>query len=196
MDWNKFAGKVWPWQLRNFPAVRANPHWPLMGICEEAGELMHARLKMEQGIRGSPEEWAAKIKDALADISIFTMSACAVNDWDAQRVATGWEILTPLGDNAERIAIFRLYGHAGRISETLAQLESGQDFQVAPNAPEGGILYGFTSLVMMRVNALAELRGWDLGEITQETWERVVSKRDWQANPITGEKLNAPPSEE
>jgi len=57
------------WVQYNFPG---QPAWqPLLGICEEAGELCHAHLKGEQGIRAVGPE---KKEDALGDIFIYMMS--------------------------------------------------------------------------------------------------------------------------
>lgn len=58
-----------PWQAHNFPG---RPSWqPLLGAVEELGELAHSFLKREQDIRGTADEHAAKIKDAVADTIIF-----------------------------------------------------------------------------------------------------------------------------
>lgn len=48
-------------------------HRPLIGAAEELGELCHAHLKNEQGIRGTPEEWVAAKKDAIGDILIYLL---------------------------------------------------------------------------------------------------------------------------
>jgi len=61
------------WVDHNFPG---QPSWqPLLGIGEEVGELMHAHLKAEQGIRGVMRVSASALKeDALGDIFIYMMS--------------------------------------------------------------------------------------------------------------------------
>lgn len=57
-----------PWAAHNFGE---RPSWmPLMGALEELGELAHAHLKTEQGIRTSEDHRAAKV-DALADIIVY-----------------------------------------------------------------------------------------------------------------------------
>lgn len=33
-------------------------------------------------------------------------------------------------------------------------------------------------------------KGWDLGEIVETTWTRTVEKRNWRANPTTGEEAS------
>lgn len=65
------------WTTKNFgpPASRNKLH-PVLGVAEEAGELCHAALKMDQGIRGTTEEHLEKMKDALGDIVIYMADVC------------------------------------------------------------------------------------------------------------------------
>jgi NTP pyrophosphatase (non-canonical NTP hydrolase) len=79
MNLNEMQKEVAEWSLKNFgpgPAYR-----PLLGVCEEAGELAHAHLKQEQGIRDNPLKLEADAKDAVADIIIFLMDYCARRGW-------------------------------------------------------------------------------------------------------------------
>jgi len=62
------------WAQKNFGD---QPAWhALLGVVEEAGELCHAYLKREQGIRGTREEHDAEILDAVGDIVIFLINFC------------------------------------------------------------------------------------------------------------------------
>lgn len=70
--------EVAEWGKRNFP--NALPHQPLLGVAEETGELSHAHLKMEQGIRGTLEEHKAAKIDAVGDIMVFLSHYCSLND--------------------------------------------------------------------------------------------------------------------
>ena len=56
---------------------------PLLGICEETGELCHAHLKRSQGIRTN-ENHEAKIKDALGDIFIYMCDYANRNELDLE----------------------------------------------------------------------------------------------------------------
>ena len=60
------------WEQHNFP----NKIWQhaFMGMVEELGELSHALLKQEQGIRGDKNELELLAKDAIGDLLIFTTS--------------------------------------------------------------------------------------------------------------------------
>ena len=73
-----------PWVEHNF-APRP-PHIPLLGALEELGELAHAHIKQEQGIRGTPAELEAEGKDAIADVVIYLADYCSARDWDFQKI--------------------------------------------------------------------------------------------------------------
>lgn len=107
MQLDELQAKVKDWADQNFGPSVAPYHRNLLGLMEELGELAHAHLKREQGIRGTAEEHDSKAKDAIGDMMIFLMNYCSDRDWS-------------------------------------------------------------------------------LGEITQTTWEEVVRKRDWKANPTDG----------
>lgn len=80
------------WSDRNFPNVK--PYQPLLGALEELGELAHAHLKAEEGIRGTPAEHQAKKIDAVADVVIFLANYCSQNGIDFQdAVETTWNVV-------------------------------------------------------------------------------------------------------
>ncbi len=84
--------EVKQWADKNFGP--GTPAWhPLLGVCEEAGELCHAHLKGEQGIReGMDKQKIEAMKaDAVGDIVIFLMHYCAQEGLDFQKcVANVW----------------------------------------------------------------------------------------------------------
>ena len=66
------------WAAHNFP--NQDPHDALLGIMEEVGELAHAHLKYQQGIRGYTQtEYYAEASDAIGDIMIYLASYCNRN---------------------------------------------------------------------------------------------------------------------
>ncbi len=72
------------WLERNFPdsiSVSGTDR-SFKGLVEELGELAHHSLKMEQGIRGTPEEHLAEMKDAVGDLYIFLNSYCTSQGWN------------------------------------------------------------------------------------------------------------------
>lgn len=72
------------WVAKNFPDTRE--HHPLLGMVEEIGELSHAHLKAEQGIRGSAEKHIFDKKDALGDIVIYMLHYCEFQGFDLQSI--------------------------------------------------------------------------------------------------------------
>jgi NTP pyrophosphatase (non-canonical NTP hydrolase) len=90
MNFQEFQLEVLEWQLQNFPDSK--PYQPLLGLQEEVGELAHAHLKMEQGIRGSMAEHMAAKKDAVGDILIFLANYCCHNGIDmGEAVQETWD---------------------------------------------------------------------------------------------------------
>ena len=80
-DFKSLQMTIDTWARRNFGNARV-PYHPLLGVGEEVGELMHAHLKMEQGIRGTKEEHREAAKDAIGDIVIYLADYCNLNDYD------------------------------------------------------------------------------------------------------------------
>ncbi len=64
------------WELANFGEQK--PELALAGIFEELGELSHALLKHEQGIRGFENEayFQEQVQDAVGDVMIYLVSFC------------------------------------------------------------------------------------------------------------------------
>ena len=74
------------WAEHNFP--NRKPHQPLLGACEEIGELCHAHLKEEQDIRHVTNRKAEK-EDAVADVIIFLVDYCNQQDINLEKVLKG-----------------------------------------------------------------------------------------------------------
>lgn len=74
------------WSKRNFDNKK--PYQPILGAAEEVGELAHAYLKMEQGIRGTREEHLDAMKDAIGDCVVFLADICNQMGWDFDRIVS------------------------------------------------------------------------------------------------------------
>jgi NTP pyrophosphatase (non-canonical NTP hydrolase) len=72
------------WLEYNFPSQRE--YQPLLGMVEELGELAHAHLKHEQGIRGyTTTEYFRDAEDAIGDFVIYLASYCNTNAINLER---------------------------------------------------------------------------------------------------------------
>jgi NTP pyrophosphatase (non-canonical NTP hydrolase) len=90
VDLKKIQTEQAEWSRRNFD--NRKPHQPILGASEEVGELAHAYLKMEQGIRGTKEEHVAAMKDAVGDCVIFLMDLCNQMGWNFEEIVGGtWD---------------------------------------------------------------------------------------------------------
>ena len=90
LDLDELQSQVAAWSRKNFgdqPSYR-----PLLGVVEEVGELCHAHLKGEQGIRHTAAELVAMQKDAVGDIVIYLLDYCEREGIDlAECVVGAWE---------------------------------------------------------------------------------------------------------
>lgn len=64
------------WRSRNFPGQASDASRQLAGCMEELGELAHAWLKQDQGIR-SDEDLQDKEVDAIGDLLIYLCGYCS-----------------------------------------------------------------------------------------------------------------------
>jgi NTP pyrophosphatase (non-canonical NTP hydrolase) len=89
-NFGELQSEVAHWSARNFPNGR---DWHcLLGIQEELGELSHAYLKREQGIRGTREEHTEAIKDAIGDLVVYLADFCARSGIDLEEsVSETWK---------------------------------------------------------------------------------------------------------
>src|SRR5215510_13386187 len=74
MNLDTLQSDVKEWSSRNFP--NNQPYHPLLGALEELGELAHAHLKEEQGIRGSALSHHMAKVDAVGDVIIYLTDYC------------------------------------------------------------------------------------------------------------------------
>lgn len=74
------------WVAKKYPGQA--PKIPALGCLEEAGELVHALLKLEQvklwgeDSRHKVAELRTKLVDAVGDCGIYACSLCNANEWD------------------------------------------------------------------------------------------------------------------
>lgn len=172
-DFKQFLHKQRTWVEHNFP-LSGTQH-QLMGIVEEVGELSHSLLKQAQKIRGSHDEHEIDAQDAVGDIIIYTSSFLIKAGFSAQRIEEYlWNKLG--GPRAGAPGWFESYlKMVSRLGHLCEQY------------PDTNVDFLFiTSRFVEELNSVCLARGWDAREILARTWEQVVSKRDWKANPNDG----------
>ncbi len=87
----QLQSEVGEWSYDNFGLQQS--YRPLLGIGEELGELNHAHLKREQGIRGKQDYREAQM-DAIGDLVIYLCDYCAKEGIDlSDAVASTWAIV-------------------------------------------------------------------------------------------------------
>jgi NTP pyrophosphatase (non-canonical NTP hydrolase) len=92
LTFDVFEDEVALWSRQNFP--NNMPYHPLLGLVEEVGELSHAFLKSEQGIRGTKEEHHAAMVDAVGDILVYLADFCSRNNIDMRdAIETTWTMV-------------------------------------------------------------------------------------------------------
>lgn len=78
---NKLQPEIAAWRVKNFP--ESGMIHQFMGMVEEMGELSHAILKDQQGIRGATE---LEAKDAVGDVLIYMINFCSTLGWDLEEI--------------------------------------------------------------------------------------------------------------
>lgn len=182
--WTRLQSEVGRWVQKNFPESPA--HHQIWGLVEELGELTHAMLKSQQGIRGDAEKHTAAGKDAVADSIIFFMSACTLHNWTAQEVlrsATPEEFQATFSIPPKRSAFAHTIFH---LAHLVTQLE---DAASAPTALEcDAYTSGAQRSALLYVSGLAATctkMGWSLQDIIEDVWPNV-RQRDWTKNKVDG----------
>lgn len=91
LSYSQLQREVRPWEERNFGTDVPSYH-RLLGMVEEIGEITHAFLKREQGIRGAREQHDEAIRDGLGDLSVYMAAFSNSEDINLeQAVRHTWE---------------------------------------------------------------------------------------------------------
>ncbi len=166
---------LYEWQGYNFGEDQDN-ELVLMGICEEAGELCHSHLKLEQGIRGTAAQHEADIQDAIGDIMIYMLNyVSGLGEVFPAFVAK--ENVAKVEDLAIiRKTILSVYRMIGKLADDPENMTRVQH-------------------VTASLIHLCAIKGLDLEVIIRKTWAHIA-QRDWKRFPQGGrppEELSGPP---
>lgn len=190
--------QVGAWSAYNFP--NNQPDHAILGLYEEFGELSHAVLKSQQGIRGTPESHREAGIDALCDMSIYLMDFMYRAAPDSCRdlfVDAAVDLMVDervIGKSGNRrssedsrvdsaVSMHMLGRSIGFMSiGTLALY--GSDFAAATK------LYMATpAAILLILEGFAEdIYGVDLSDELRKTWDKVKA-RDWQKNPTNAHEV-------
>lgn len=161
------------WINHNFPGDSLRHS--VMGMIEEAGELTHHYLKMEQRVRGREKYHLSEIRDAIGDITIFSLGvfsyALRYHGYLIRDMGTAANE-PPL--RTKDITVFMVSAYTGKISEKVC-------WGVIPLHE----VCNYTIAVLHLLRDLSLQFSWDYDEIVTATWNEV-KKRDWIRYPDTG----------
>lgn len=91
MNFKRLQEEQKVWADHNFGHLKSDYNAPFKGMVEELGELSHALLKQEQGIRGTYEQHELAAQDAVGDMLVFLSDFCNKKGWDLQEIIeTTW----------------------------------------------------------------------------------------------------------
>lgn len=176
LNWTTLIRERDEWVAKNFPPVEGEipGNVSILGCIEEVGELAHAHLKREQGIRGSQAEHDAAAKDAIGDIVVYllgVMSAHMTAD-QVNQVCTGRKAVS------QEEAIFLLSYEVGLMAGTAAKIMTNSWVLTVNN-------------ILKYCEVYCTFRYWNFEEIVQSTWDHV-KQRDWQAHRAAGAAKDDP----
>jgi|SRR5215475_87712 len=163
-EFNSLKPQIGRWAKENFDVER-----PELGIAEEAGELTHAVLKREQGIRSAAnKKTMAEITDALGDAMIYMLHFAHLH-----QIPIGFSRVLALPDSE-----FAYLGLMHRASGNLI-------LNLHTYGANHHILTVEWCLLFTTLWELSRLYELNLLTVTRETWE-VVSKRNWRKHKHDG----------
>lgn len=183
---------LWAWQARNFGA-QAPPRHALLGMCEEAGELIHSVLKSSQSIRGTERVHQEAMLDALGDIVVY------LTDF-YRRVGLDYLVVPPefftYPEAFQPHTRLELESYAFEVYRAVADIGTAFD----PVFHHDGLIphrvydpiRAFTGELLTALIAVAGILGVSLYDCVQTVWDTVLAKRDWIRHPHTGESSESP----
>ena len=162
-DWNKFRDEVGAWSRNNFSTQ--SRLIPLLGMFEEIGEVF-------DGLSG-------QIYDCCGDFMIFLADFCSRAKLDLQAIVIG----NPVKDHArDKMTSDQAMVAIGKVCHSVIKLQQG----IRTNENHEKVLYeSLTRLVLWIRSRLPDSTMDGLCTTADNTW-KIVSKRDWKKNKVTG----------
>lgn len=184
MNISELQHQQYTWQTTNFG--KQEEYRPLLGMIEELGELARGQLKYEQNIRGTKESHFDAQRDAIADVIIYLFGFCSAYNVSLSAI---------LGANT--------FQEFQRSLKTQRQLKLGEapqftDWECIVRASQAlGKVCKYHNnywpkaeknlyTLVLSLARYCNIREWNLQETVEETWNTVVKKRNWVADPTGG----------
>jgi len=168
--------EVAEWADYNFPNSLA---WrPLMGIVEEAGELMQAETTYytEDPINRDNARLASR--DAIGDVFVYVAHYCHLQGWSLHDVFVNQQgVVRGSGYSGSHHAL-AIYG--GQLAHHHLKADQG-----IRGSKEKHETLGKKALkdILLNLSSICSARDWDFEHIVmEETWAKV-KRRDWKKNP-------------
>lgn len=177
--------EVSEWASANF--TTRYPFTALLGMLEEVGETAHCVLKNLQGIRGfsEPSFFRTHLTDALSDTVIYLADYCAMKGCFFTFHHN--DISMEVQRKDEQIVVTHVI--IGLTS--MFNMENSN-----PDVTPASIAY-FNVIAQKFLTALelwGNIHSIDLQKVTNETWCREVSKRDWKKHLLSGAETKHEPA--
>lgn len=171
MTWIELQAEHMTWVSREYPDQPLEV--PAAGMVEEAGELLHAALKLHQATLWGKEERYPKLRedfiDAIGDCVIYCCSACNTMD-------------VSLADVMARASCYGPNAAATAMDVAVLAVQHGAAFYELRQTAR-------MSEYLACVRRAAELAGLDFKECTRATWEKVRMRRRGAPQPPARRKV-------
>lgn len=176
MDYDSFLTtqqliqQVGEWATHNF-----EDHWPALGLAEEVGEACHCILKHHQKIRGfdNEDKFKQELSDALSDATIYLCHYAYLNksffSFDSEDV-----------HHKEKDFDKKIVAHV------FVGVVSILTYDASNPEPNPIVVSGLCQRMFMSLDVWANCYDIDLEKTVNETWFKIVSKRDWHKNKHHG----------
>lgn len=171
---NEMMNEIGAWADIMFPV-----HLPDHGIVEELGEVMHCILKRAQQIRDmeKDEVFYPALKDAFADVTIYLLHLCFL--W---KVALSFECMDISG-------AYRTWTDRQYCARSLRQAAMLLEYmEILPVQGDSGIFRVPTQTLMSTLIFWGKKWDIDVIECARNTWDKNVSKREWNKNRSSADK--------
>lgn len=183
LNWREMQSEVGKWSLSNFGMQRSkrtnevlHELAPLMGLVEELGEFTEAAV-LELVTTAQDDAR----RDAIADMMIYLMDYCARSGVDMEGAMNSFS----MKGKPVRFPVLMLTVNIGKLYH--AELKGHQGIRGYDDPHK--YLSERRAAVGSIVSLLEIICGFyddNLYEITEETWTKIVKKRDWKGDRENG----------